>query len=250
MSNTNEETKTVDVGYGEASPFVGKKRTASIPVSSLPLQIRAAASKLDVDRDGALDSDEVANVIFSLDQNRKTNKNLRKAVVGFVVLTCFLVACIFGASITAARLSRDLVVNHDNGFAYVKGSNSDVVKTSEAIVFQTGMNIGEMSDEQLSHIREINLEEGSLRFMVKGHARDPLNDWVILIVEGGTLSFDTEGIVDARGDAEYILEIVYGTRGRFVHGTQRSLYYTCGASVTIGSYPYEPSGALFNPWSF
>merc|ERR1711935_416386 len=109
-------------------------------------------------------------------------------------------------------------------------------KTSEAVDFEKGINVGRMSDEQLRNLKEILLEEGSLRFVIKGHARDALNDYVILLVEGGTLSFDDEGIVDARGEAKYILETVYGPRST-VHGTQRSLWVTCGGNIWAVSKP-------------
>ena len=84
------------------------------------------------------------------------------------MLTCFLVACIFGAPITAARLSQDLVIIHNSGFAYVKGTNSGVLRTSETVIYEWGTNIGQMSAEQLRHLREIILEDGSLRFSVPG----------------------------------------------------------------------------------
>merc|ERR1719384_992891 len=46
---------------------------------------------------------------------------------------------------------------------------------------------------------------GRVRFNVKGSARSPAGDRVVLLVEGGTLTFDDFGIADATGDARSLL---------------------------------------------
>ena len=228
----------------------GVKTNASIRISELPPNVRAAAAKLDVDCDGDLEIDDIAHAISDLIRKKKSNKNLRRVVAAFGVVALLLVACIFGATTTAARLSQDLVINRENGFAYVKGNgNSDILKTGEAVIFEEGASVGRMSDEQLINLREIILEEGSIRFQVRGHVRDSKTDDVILMVEGGTITFDEEGVYDARGDARYVLETVYGPiPTTHVHGTQRRqlYYFTCGASFIAG---YSPYPSYTNPWA-
>merc|ERR1711933_267254 len=90
-----------------------------------------------------------------------------------------------------------------------KGSDSEIMKTSDAVYYEEGASVGLMSNEQLRTLKEIYLEEGSLRFQVKGHARDS-NDNVILLVEGGSITYDSDGIIDVRGDAKYMFEAMYG----------------------------------------
>ena len=197
-------------------------------LDDITFHLREPASRLDKDCESGFAAQEIASAISTMDQRLKKNQKFQRAIMAFVLVTCVLVACVLGISVTAASLSQDLVISHENGFAYIKGTDSNIMKTSEAVIFKQGMNVGEMSDVELRNLKEVILEEGSVRFVVKGHARDILNDYVILLVEGGSISFDAEGIVDARGDAKYILETVYGPRS-IVHGTQRSLYVTCGS---------------------
>jgi len=212
MTNT-EETNSYDYESGQ-----GK---ASIRVSALPHHIQASAAKMDTDQDGALVAEDIATVISDLDKKNKVNRLLRKAIVTFVVVCFLLIAGVFGASITAARLSQDITVDHENGLAYVKGSDFEVMKTSDAVYYEEGASVGLMSNEQLRTLKEIYLEEGSLRFQVKGHARD-LNENVILLVEGGTITYDLEGIIDVRGDAKHMFEAMYGP----LDGNQRKLLYS------------------------
>merc|ERR1711920_496404 len=97
---------------------------------------------------------------------KSANRNLRKAIAAFVVVCLLLIACIFGASITAARLSQELIIDQEDGFAYVKGSDSEVMKTSDAIIFQDDVSITEMENEDLELLREIILSDGDLRFVI------------------------------------------------------------------------------------
>ena len=226
MSNT-EETRSTEEYDSEAA-----RGKATIRVSALPHHLRESAKKIDIDQDGELGAEDVATVISDLDKRKKINRLLRKAVVASVVACFLLIAGVFGASITAARLSQDIAVSHDNGFAYVKGTNSDVMRTGDAVIYEEAASVGQMTNEELVALREIILEEGSLRFQVKGHARDPLTDDVVLLVEGGSITYDEGGIIDARGDAKYMLETVYGPRDE----NQRKLYYSTCSALAVFTY--------------
>lgn len=184
---------------------------SSIRISSLPRQVRESARKLDINGDGALNHSDVAMALYHLETKKKENKNLRNIIVAFSVLSVLLVACIFGASLAAARLSQEVHVNAANGFAYVKGTG-EIMKTETAMVWEHG-GIAELPTKTLNHLAEIILADGDVRFKIKGSARsrDPLNDSVILLVEGGTLTWDrTEGLVDATGHAKTLLEATFG----------------------------------------
>lgn len=145
-----------------------------------------------------------------------------------LVLCSVLIACIFAASITAARQAQDINVSQEDGFAYIKGSNFDVMKTSEAMIFEEGVAIGKMDNEQLRNIKEMILKNGDLRFVVKGHARDELNDSVLLLVEGGTIAYDTNGIVGSTGNTKILLEATFYSDA-LVEGSegQRRLWTAC-----------------------
>jgi len=175
-----------------------------ILISKLPVKIREAAKGFDDDGDGLLDPDEIAHVIGDLTEKTKTNKVLQKIVAAFVVATFLLIGCIFGASITAARLAQEVSVDHKTGFAYVKGSSTDVMKTAQALVQKTA-SIGELSGKELVNLQEIVFKGEDLRFVVKGHSRNAENDTTILLVEGGTITFDANGIVNATGYANILL---------------------------------------------
>jgi len=205
------EDKVAINEYGEGYPGSNIHNSSNIRISSLPQQIREFASKLDIDGDGDLNHSDVAMALYHLETKKKENKNLRNIIVVFSVLSVLLVACIFGASMTAARLSQEVHVNAANGFAYVKGSG-EVMKTERAMVWEQG-GIAELPTKTLNRLAEIVLAEGDVRFKIKGSARsrDPLNDSVILLVEGGTLTWDrVEGLVDATGHAKTLLENTFG----------------------------------------
>ena len=174
-----------------------------IRISELPFKIREAAKGFDDDGDGVLDADEVAQVIGDLTEKIKTNRLLQKIVAAFVIVTFLLIGCIFGASITAARLAQEVSVDHKTGFAYVKGS-THVMKTAQALT-KKSTSIGEMTGEELVDLQEIVFNGEDLRFVVKGHSRNAQNDAVILLVEGGSITFDAYGIVNATGYASILL---------------------------------------------
>ena len=174
-----------------------------IRISELPFKIREAAKGFDDDGDGVLDADEVAQVIGDLTEKIKTNRLLQKIVAAFVIVTFLLIGCIFGASITAARLAQEVSVDHKTGFAYVKGS-THVMKTAQALT-KKSTSIGEMTGEELVDLQEIVFNGEDLRFVVKGHSRNSQNDAVILLVEGGSITFDAYGIVNATGYASILL---------------------------------------------
>merc|ERR1712176_673188 len=162
-----------------------------------------------------------------LDKVKGDNRMLKKVLLVFCIIGAFLIAGVFGASVTAIRLSQDITVDHTDGFAYVKGTgHSEVLKTAEAIIYADGTDIGSnLSNEKLHCLRGIVLDGGDLRFTVNGFARDPLSGNVVLQVEGGTLTLDKDGIVDARGDAKYPLEFVYGSLSEHDVGSDVHRHY-------------------------
>jgi len=204
---------------------------SSIRVSSLPKDLQQSASMMVVDTSGELGPREIGNAITSLQKKATQNRNLKKTIVAFVVVVvAFMIGAVFAATITAARLSQVMTVNPENGFAYTKGStNKAVLKTSPAIEFTQGTLVGEMSNKELRSLREIILMEGNLRFVVKGHSRDIINDTVLLIVEGGTITYDRDHLVSSTGNAKMIFEATFGADAH-VEGSDdnRRLWCACG----------------------
>jgi len=195
-----------DYKYGEANP--GATKHTSIRVSALPPDVRASANKLDKNRDGALGPSSMAFAIQDMDKNKETNRNLKKTIAVFVFLLVLLIGCIFASSITAANISKDINVSSDDGFAYVKGSESNqVMKTGEALVTIQGTAIGLLSDDELLQLSQLVLKGGGLKFTVYGFSR---SDTVTLQVIGGTITYDDIGIIDATGYARALLEHSHG----------------------------------------
>merc|ERR1719389_302343 len=83
------------------------------------------------------------------------------------------------------------------------------MKTGQALEW-TGPNIGQLSNDDLTELEDIVFSEGDISFKVKGHARDIPGNTVQILVEGGTILYDQDGIVDATGDAKLLLERRYG----------------------------------------
>ena len=199
---------------------------ATIRISNLPHHVQASAKKIDIDCDGALGAEDVATVINDLDKKTKANCLLRKAIVAFGVMGLLLIAGVFAVSITAARLSQNIAVDPTNGFAHAKGDTNAVMKTAEAILYEDGSDFGSLSsNEQLQSLKKIILDNGNISFTVNGYARAPFGGTVVLQVEGGTLTLDEVGIVDAHGDAKSLLEVVYGPLPEQVVGNDEHQHY-------------------------
>lgn len=125
------------------------------------------------------------------------------------------------------------------------------MKTAEALVYEDGSGIGKMSNEELHALKELILDHGNLLFSVKGHARDPVSGNIILLVEGGTITLDDDGIVDAHGDAKILLETAFGSlleqnvAGN--DGNKRRLEVLGNLPITVARMPWFlcPYGCSF-----
>lgn len=207
-----------------------QEQAKNIRVSELPKHIQETAAKLDTNQDGELQAKEVIGAITDLHKTSKTNKNLKNTIAVFVVLTALLVASIFGVSVAAARLAKDVTIDQETGFAMVRGSSTnDVMKTEEAIIFREVVSFGGLSNQELANLKILSLQDGDLQFDVKGYARNSMDDTVVLLVEGGTLTYDNEGITSSTGDARFLLEATFGP-DVFSEGSdgQRRLFFFGG----------------------
>jgi len=173
-------------------------------ISALPKDMQSDALKLDIDGDGGLNPMEMGLAITKIRKKKNENRNLKYTIGGFGVLTALLIGCNFGSSITAARLAKDVEVSSDDGFAYVKGSDSNqVMKTAEALVVEEGANIGLLSNDQLQRLSQVVFTDGDLKFNVMGYSR---GETIMLLVEGGTITYDEAGIIDSTGNAKALLD--------------------------------------------
>lgn len=192
------------------------KRNHGFRVSQLPATMRADAVALvkefDADGDGCIDKDEFADAIKALKDSRSKTSQYGKIIAALAVSGILLIASIFGVSLVAARLSKDTTVSN---FGVMLDKNSNLpVKTSSATEYQDEMNTGlrviDMNPLQLMNLKQIVMFGGELFFEVKGHVRAPAGDKVIILVEGGTITYDGQGILDATGDARYMLDVAFG----------------------------------------
>jgi len=67
--------------------------------------------ELDLDGDGILDKKEILHAVTHLTTQTKTNTNFKKLVWLLCGFSIFLVASLFGSSLTAARLTKDTVID-------------------------------------------------------------------------------------------------------------------------------------------
>jgi len=196
-------------------------------LNDLPYNLKKVVSelKLDTDGNGRLDTKEIVMAVEHLVARTKANASLKKIVMLLCGFSVFLVAALFGASIAAARLAKDTEMDPITGVMYAKGSDaahhSIIMKTKEAI-FIHQENIALMTNDELNGLKAIIMTSGDVKFQVKGYSRsgttgstgmnmnDGNNNQVMVVVEGGTITYDSQGIMDASGDAERLLTFTYG----------------------------------------
>jgi len=187
-------------------------RKNGIDIEQLPPNLKVAVDELnlDTDGDGRLDTNEIIMAVEHLAAKTKANTSLKKIVYVLCGFSVLLVAALFGASITAARLAKDTNIDPVTGIMYAKDSHS-IMKTEEA-KFRRAMNFALLSNQELDNLINFRLTQGDVKFQVKGYARsgDAAVKEVMLLVDGGTITYDPEGIIDATGDAERLLTFAYG----------------------------------------
>ena len=141
----------------------------------------------------------------------RSHRMLKRLVMGMGVLSSILVGYILGATITASHTNASLFgatdIDAHTGIAYVHaGQEHPVLKTDAVMFYSTEMDIAGMTNDELLTLKEILLDDDKVKFVVKGYGRgflgsDQQHAVVHLIVEGGTLTWDAEGIVAASGEA-------------------------------------------------
>jgi len=197
-----------------------QKRLSGICLDDLPYNLKKAVSelKLDTNGDGRLDTKEIVMAVEHLVSRTKDNASLKKIVMLLCGFSVFLVAALFGASIAAARLAKDTEMDPITGVMYAKGAAHSVIMKTSPATFIHQENIALMTNEELDGLKAIIMTSGDVKFQVKGYSRSGTTDMndngndnqVMVVVEGGTITYDSQGIMDASGDAERLLTFTYG----------------------------------------
>lgn len=169
---------------------------------------RELVRELDTDGDGWIDSDEFVAAVEALKTTRSRNKQLYTMVIFLSCVTFLLIGAMFAVSITAAYLAKDTMIS-SNG-SLVDKKTKATVQTTEAMLWSSETDIVDMTSLQLLHLKTLVLLDNGIKFDVTGYAKAPNDDKVILMVNGGTITWENEGITDATGDARYLLDAVFG----------------------------------------
>jgi len=184
------------------------KIRSEVRLSQLPVNMHQSTmdlvKELDTDGDGAINVDEFVAAVTSLVKERSTNRNLTKVVTLLSVATFLLIGAMFGVSIVAARLAKDTQLGA-NGMLEDKHTGS-VVKTGEAL-FEYKTNILDMNASQLMEVKKLTFLDGEMQFDVMGYAKSSAGDQVMMIVQGGTVTFDKKGISDATDSAKLLIDL-------------------------------------------
>jgi len=218
-----------------------KKSGDTIRLSVLPSVVREQVDKLNLDKDGdgELDASELGLAFGNLADTKKDNVNLKWLVQFLLIFTLLLIGCVFGASIAAARLAKDTTIDVHSGIMYAKGSSSSM-KTEDVKIYKDNKNIGTMTNDELDNLKEIIMLDGSLKFQIKGYSRryeksanDNIDGEVMLLVEGGTITYDTAGLIsDATGDAKVLLDYAFPPSETNTNTTSNRHRYLASSSST------------------
>jgi len=196
---------------------------SGIFITDLPSNLRNIVDEigleLDLDGDGRLDTNEIKIVVGHLVAKTKRHAVLKKIVGLLCAFAVFLTATLFATSIGAARLAMDTTVDAETGIMYSHtggggAAHSSVMKVDGA-EFHRIIGIADMTNAQLNILKAILPGTSDVKFQVKGYARgsvdDENNNEVKLLVEGGTITYDSQGIIkEASGNAEKLLTFAYG----------------------------------------
>jgi len=196
---------------------------SGIFITDLPSNLRNIVDEigleLDLDGDGRMDTNEIKIVVGNLVIKTKAHAVLKKIVGLLCAFAVFLTATLFATSISAARLAMDTTVDAETGIMYSHtggggAAHSSVMKVDGA-EFRRNIGIADMTNAQLDILKAILPGTSDVKFQVKGYARgsvdDENNNEVKLLVEGGTITYDSQGIIkEASGNAEKLLTFAYG----------------------------------------
>jgi len=206
-------------------------------LSSFPLMKKSMKGKLDTNEDGNLDVTAAVNTLMS---KHNQNKTLTNVIICLSIGGLVLIAALFGVSIAAAYVAKDVSIDPVTGFVTAKGG-AVMMKTTEATILNHDANFVTMSPEELQGVERIVGSEGEFSFDVKGYSRKRISmygvlddlDVVTFLVEGGTLTYDTDGFVNATGAAVLLLELGDDNAG----SGRRKLFHIqqVGAVVRAGS---------------
>jgi len=264
-SNNNNTRKDLEdpenLGYGSQESFRKREKSSrkskkeSIRVSSFPLKLQQDIAKmnLDVDQNGELGEQEITLAIDNLITTSKYNRHLKMLVCFLVVFSMLLIACIFGATIAAARLSEQTTIDPMNGIMYAKGTH-ETMKTEEVKIYAGDANIAAMTNDELDALKDIVLSDGDVKFRINGYARAPaanddgVSGGVKLLVDSGTITYGPDGyIVDSTGNAQELLRYAYPPDYDDVDDDQqrRKLASSCGDEA-----PTTSVSSSFNLRSF
>lgn len=167
------------------------------------------AKEMDSDGDGFINDQDLAAAMRSMQASRKENKSLKRIGCGLLWASLLLAGSTIGASIAAARVSNDTTVDN-GGVLHAKGTGA-IVKTQEALDWSTKPDVLGMSTRELVGLRDLILLDGNVHFRIKGFTKAPSQDKVTLLVEGGTVTFGENGIVDATGSVMDSYSMVLGS---------------------------------------
>ena len=90
---------------------------------------------------------------------------------------------------------------------HVKGSDTQLIRTSPVSYDLQDLKIATLKNEQLSALTDIVLSGGDVEFAVKGFVRSLINKTVVVFVEGGSVLCDETGLVSATGTADTALAL-------------------------------------------
>lgn len=173
-------------------------------VQKVGFRILQIPEEVAPDEDAFVNSQDFKEAVDFLQETRKAAKNAKRLVFGLGLGVLLLAGTTFATASVAIRESRDVEVDN-HGVLHAKRSGA-VVQTRQALALAPeGLTLLNMSNRELADLREMVMMGGRVHFNVKGSARSPAGDRVVLLVEGGTLTIDDFGIADATGDARSLL---------------------------------------------
>lgn len=163
----------------------------SVRLSAMNVDIRSKLSKFDTTNEGELNMEDMMHAIVTLQKQSNNYKRLLYIILPIMVI---MIASIFGTTILAINLTKDIKTNSDG--LLVNANSGNVVSTSQAMkynLFNEWLNSGDQNALREIHALELEnmiLPVQSVFVNTKNNDTTIITEFMYININFSSLTFD------------------------------------------------------------